>query len=96
MRSPLERLRAHSPFYTKTEEEPTVTMTSEELERFKASINMRIMLTRQKLHGTNLNNDLREKEIEISENQVEVKNIEQELIMTKIEIAMLKCQIDEI
>jgi hypothetical protein len=47
------------------------------------------------LHETNLGEGLREKEKIINENKFEIKDLDQELIMIKIETALLKCQMEE-
>jgi hypothetical protein len=51
----------------------------------------RIDLVQQRLHETNLGEELREREKIINDNRCEVKTLDQELIFIKIETALLKC-----
>ena len=46
---------------------------------------------RERLNEVNLGHELRNKESEINESQFEIKNLDQELVMIKIEMALLKC-----
>ena len=48
----------------------------------------------QKLGEVNLGEMLREQEVMINQDKLEIKNLDQELIMVKIESAMIKCQIE--
>jgi hypothetical protein len=43
-----------------------------------------------------LGEGLREREKAINENKCEIKNLDQELVMIKIEMAMLKCDLEEL
>ena len=56
----------------------------------------RIHLAQQKLNETNLNEGLRERAEGLTECKFEIKQHDQELIMIKIENALLKCQIEEV
>ena len=55
----------------------------------------RIAFAQQKLHETNLGQSLRSREKSMNEFKVEMKNLDQELVMIKIEMALIKCQIEE-
>lgn len=55
----------------------------------------RIAFAQQKLHETNLGPSLRSREKSLNEFKVEMKNLDQELVMIKIEMALVKCQIEE-
>lgn len=47
------------------------------------------------MHETNIGEELRNREKVIVEHKAEMRGLDQELIMTKIEMALLKCQIEE-
>ena len=47
------------------------------------------------MHESNLGEGLREREKVINESKFEVKALVQELIMIKIETALLNCQVEE-
>ena len=47
------------------------------------------------MHDTNLGEGLREREKVINDNKFEVKNLVQDLIMIKIETALISCQVEE-
>ena len=61
----------------------------------KWSILARIMLAQQKLYETNLGESLRERENVLHEHKFQMKYLDQELIMIKIETALLKCRLEE-
>lgn len=65
-------------------------------EKVKWSILARIMLAQQKLYQTNLGDNLRERENVLNDHKFQMKYLDQELIMIKIEMALLKCQIEEV
>ena len=46
---------------------------------------------RERLNEVKLGHELRNKESEINESQFEIKNLDQELVMIKREMALLKC-----
>ena len=53
------------------------------------------MLAQQELYETNIGESLRERETVLNEHKFQMKYLDQELIMIKIEMALLKCQIEE-
>jgi hypothetical protein len=55
----------------------------------------RLMMVQQKLNEVNLNEELRDRDQQLNFFKFEIKNLDQELIMIKIESALLKCQIEE-
>ena len=73
----------------------TKSAKSEAEEKNKWSILARIMMVQQKLYETHLGENLREKENALTEHKFQMKYLDQELIMIKIEMALLKCQLEE-
>ena len=67
----------------------------ENYERGKWSVLARLMMVQQKLNEVNLNEELRDRDQQLNFFKFEIKNLDQELIMIKIESALLKCQIEE-
>lgn len=82
-----------NPHYETTGRKQSTDEASED--RGKQSVLARLTIVQQKLNEVNLNEELREKDELINQNKFEVKNLDQELIMIKIESALLKCQIEE-
>ena len=78
-------------------QDPTQQMSAQAVadEKTKWSILARIMLAQQKLYETNLGESLRERETVLHEHKFQMKYLDQELIMIKIEMALLKCQLEE-
>ena len=75
-------------------EEPPETV-SMDTERHKQSVMTRIYIAQQKLHEINLGEALRDADQDVNDLKFETKNLDQELVMIKIEMAMIKCQIEE-
>ena len=81
---------------TRKEAEPPKQLDEETIQKIKHTILTRIYLASQKLNEVNLAKDLREQERILNQCKFEEKNLDQELIIIKIETALVKCQIEEV
>ena len=69
--------------------------SQENIDRKQNHIVARIIMAQEKLQDLNIVELLRDRESELNEAKVEMKNLDQELIMNKIETALLKSNLEE-